>query len=427
MKNKTSMLYLPNTLVIPGGRFREIYYWDTYWIHRALLLSDMHHTAKGLILNNFHLIGGVGFIPNGTRTYYLNRSQPPLFLGMVEDYINHTKDVDGIALDENVGLLQKEMDWWINNRRVAIKANNKTYHLYRFDANGYGPRPESYKEDIETAKEAGCKTEAEREGMYRHLKAGAESGWDFSSRWFIDEEGGCSGGMENLRTRFIIPVDLNSILYRSFKALVNIMRKLGFAKNDIRPYQEKADEVLEGVSELLFDKKTKTWRDYDILNKKQRPFYAASNLSPLWAGCFDEAKKTELGDAAVEYLNANSAIYPGGVVATANKTGQQWDAPNCWPPLQEIIVTGLLKTGSEKAVRTAKSIARMFVSNALVSCSEEGVCEIYEKYDAAHVGHAGVLLRICHIPHCSLCISNNSLQAVAGNMSFKLVSAGQTA
>lgn len=389
MKNKTSMLYLPNTLIVPGGRFREIYYWDTYWIHRAMLHSDMKETARGLIMNNFHLIAGVGFIPNGTRTYYLNRSQPPLFLSMVEDYVDHTEDLDSISLDENIGLLRKEMDWWVDNRQITIAANGKKYHMYRFDANGFGPRPESYKEDIKTAEEAGCKTEEDREGMYRHIKAGAESGWDFSSRWFIDEAGGCEGGLENLRTRFIVPVDLNSILYRSFSALVKLMRKLGFDEGEISPYAARADEVKKGIMELLFDPKTKTWRDYDLLNQKQRPFYAASNLTPLWADCFEQSMKAELGDAAVDYLSANGAIFPGGVVATKKSTGQQWDAPNCWPPLQEIIVTGLLKTGSDKAIKTAKRVARVFVSNALVSCSEDGVCEIYEKYDATKVGHAG--------------------------------------
>ena len=83
---RTSLLYLPNPVVVPGGRFREVYYWDSYWIIRGLLVCGMSSTAKGMIENLLFLVNKIGFVPNGGRVYY-TRSQPPLLAAMVRDYV----------------------------------------------------------------------------------------------------------------------------------------------------------------------------------------------------------------------------------------------------------------------------------------------------------------------------------------------------
>lgn len=90
--DKYSLLWVPNGFVIPGGRFRELYYWDTYWIVNGLLLCDMTSTAKGVINNIISLVNRFGFMPNGGRVYYLNRSQPPLLTTMVFNYYEKTND-----------------------------------------------------------------------------------------------------------------------------------------------------------------------------------------------------------------------------------------------------------------------------------------------------------------------------------------------
>jgi alpha,alpha-trehalase len=92
--DRYTLIYLPHPVIVPGGRFREIYYWDSYWIIRGLIQSEMYSTAKGVLANFVHLIRQFGMIPNGGRSYYLNRSQPPMFIQMVREYVNATGDCD---------------------------------------------------------------------------------------------------------------------------------------------------------------------------------------------------------------------------------------------------------------------------------------------------------------------------------------------
>lgn len=95
--DRYSLIYVPNGFVIPGGRFRELYYWDTYWIVNGLLLCDMKVTARGVIDNIISLVNEVGFMPNGGRVYYLNRSQPPMLPLMVLSYYRATNDFDYVT------------------------------------------------------------------------------------------------------------------------------------------------------------------------------------------------------------------------------------------------------------------------------------------------------------------------------------------
>lgn len=315
---------------------KEVYYWDTYWIVKALLRSNDIPTARGIIENYFYLIKHHGFIPNGTRSYYLDRSQPPLLIFMVKDYIDFSGDK---TILEDIDFLIEEMKWFEKNRSVEVIHPSGTYYMFRYDTNGYGPRPESYKEDLEITEHAGLDTEKEKDELFKHIRAGAESGWDFSCRWIIDPEGGCNGGLENIRTRFIIPVDLNSIMYKNYTVLSNLLSMLDRdLESDV--YLHKANTLREAVMQVNFNTETKTWRDYDILNNKQRDFFFASNICPLWTNCYPEDRAVELGDAAAKYLEDVGAVCPGGLITSLNKSGLQWDAPNVWPPMQEMAVTG---------------------------------------------------------------------------------------
>lgn len=146
--DRHSLIYVPNGFIIPGGRFKEIYYWDSYWIIKGLLISEMDKTAKGMLENFLSLIRRYGFVPNGSRIYYLNRSQPPLLSLMVGLYIDATKDVDW--LKENIQTLEEELNWWLNNRTVDVAKNNTIHKLARYASESGTPRPESYSEDIQT-------------------------------------------------------------------------------------------------------------------------------------------------------------------------------------------------------------------------------------------------------------------------------------
>jgi alpha,alpha-trehalase len=164
------------------------------------------------MLQNFlSIVDRFGFIPNGGRIYYSMRSQPPLLTPMVKTYVDHTKDKDfAIA---SVDMLAREFDYWMQNHTVMVKG----HRLARYGDQSSGPRPESFREDIETGKD--FSNDTEREAHYSELKAAAESGMDFSSRWFINDEGTNVGDLRNLKTRSIIPVELNAILYWNAKII----------------------------------------------------------------------------------------------------------------------------------------------------------------------------------------------------------------
>ena len=127
-----SFIPINNTFVVAGGRFREPYYWDTYWIIEGLLRTGGSFTdiAKGTIENFLDLVDKFGFVPNGARLYYLNRSQPPLLSQMVKTYIDYTKD-DSI-LKRALPLLAKEHDFWQSNRTVQVEVGGKKYTLNRY-------------------------------------------------------------------------------------------------------------------------------------------------------------------------------------------------------------------------------------------------------------------------------------------------------
>lgn len=214
-----SIIPVPNPVIVPGGRFLEFYYWDSYWIVRGLLYSEMHQTVKGMLENFLSIVDSVGHIPNGGRVYYAERSQPPMLIPMIKSYYDFTNDVEFIQ--NNIALMDKEFGYWLNNHAVEVDGHT----LYKYGDFSTGPRPESYKEDFDTA--AHLSDEAEKENLYSELKAAAESGMDFSSRWYIDENGGNTGTLDNTKCREIIPVELNAFLYRNAVILVEFYRLVG--------------------------------------------------------------------------------------------------------------------------------------------------------------------------------------------------------
>lgn len=177
-----SIIWVPNPVIVPGGRFREFYYWDSYWIFQGLLLSEMHKTVKGMLENFLYIVDNYGLLPNGGRIYYLARSQPPLLIPMVQMYLEFTNDYQFIK--DNIHIMDKEFDYWMKNHTKVINFNGKNYTLAFYGDQSHGPRPESYSEDVESA-DLFKDDQRKKQEFYSELKAAAESGWDFSSRWFV--------------------------------------------------------------------------------------------------------------------------------------------------------------------------------------------------------------------------------------------------
>ena len=217
----SSLLPLPNSYIVPGGRFREIYYWDSYFTMLGLKESGEIQIMENMLNNFSYLINTYGHIPNGNRSYYLSRSQPPFFSMMV-DLLATVKGDE--VYKTYLPALQKEYNYWMDKTaktKHAVKMPDGSI-LNRYYDRDEIPRQESYKEDMDvamlnkfekaTSGEAwmknGTNFSNKQKALFRNLRSGAESGWDFSSRWFADEK-----NIATIQTTNIIPVDLNCLLY----------------------------------------------------------------------------------------------------------------------------------------------------------------------------------------------------------------------
>ncbi len=206
----SSLIALPNPYIVPGGRFREIYYWDSYFTMLGLQVSGRVAMMQNMVDNFAYLINNIGHIPNGNRQYYAGRSQPPFYALMVQLLRENKGDS---VLVNALPSLEKEYAFWMRGKQQLHETNTQVNRLVLLPdgavLNRYWdeydtPRPEAYREDIELAHKS---TEAPQT-VFRNLRAAAESGWDFSSRWFAD-----GTTFETIHITDIIPVDLNCLLF----------------------------------------------------------------------------------------------------------------------------------------------------------------------------------------------------------------------
>lgn len=377
-----SLIPVTHGFIIPGGRFREIYYWDTYWIIEGLLISGMHDTARGMLENLIELLQTLGHIPNGSRWYYENRSQPPLLIAMVELYFRETGDYD--FLRNNIDLLEAELEYWIDTQTVTFQRNGKSYTMLHYNVPSAGPRPESYSEDYIHAQV--FDNEDRQQQFYNEIKNAAESGWDFSSRWFIDEQGGHSGNLTNIHTSDIIPVDLNAMFANALQSVANFRGLLKLKRGAQWAYLAK--EWRNAIDEVLWDNEDGIWFDYDIRNNIHRKIFFPTNLTPLWLKAVDKRSIPEYGPRVIEYLKSTSGLdFPGGVPSSLDRTGEQWDFPNAWPPLVSIVVNSLEAIRTPEAKEHAFNVAQTWIRSNWKGFSANN--QMFEKYDVEVPGQVG--------------------------------------
>ncbi|KAK3394441.1 glycoside hydrolase family 37 protein [Podospora didyma] len=379
-----SFIPVNRTFVVAGGRFREPYYWDSYWIIEGLLRTGGAFTqiSKNIIENFLDFVETIGFVPNGARVYYLNRSQPPLLSQMLRIYVEYTNDTS--LLKRAVPLLIKEHEFWTQNRSVSITAKGgKKYTLNRYHVENNQPRPESYREDWISANNASYYaqsgiiypqtnplSDAQKGELYANLASGAESGWDYSSRWLSRPNDAALDVYFPLRSLNVlntVPVDLNSILYQNEVAISNFLKTTGnstAAKN----WADKASERSDAMYALMWNSTYWSYFDYNLTSNSQRIYipldvdatkkektgapegyqvlFDVAQLYPFWTGAApDELKNNPLAvQRAYSRVSAMLDAKKGGIPATNFKTGQQWDQPNVWPPLQHVLMKGLLNT-----------------------------------------------------------------------------------
>jgi alpha,alpha-trehalase len=336
----SSRISLPYEYIVPGGRFKEIYYWDSYFTMEGLLVDNQEHLARNMVDNFAYLIDTLGFIPNGTRNYYLSRSQPPFFTLMVTALARK----DSTILGEYLPMIEKEYDFWMAGKdlieeqyeanKYVVKVGDDSF-LNRYWDSSITPRPESYKEDFHLA--ADLATEKEKTDLYANLRAGATSGWDFSSRWFAEED-----SFESTNTANLLPVDLNCLLYFMEKQIAKGYSLKGNKQTQLQ-YSEKALKRKELIQKTFWDEDVQFFMDYDFKTNSNTDEFTLAATFPLF---FNIATK-EQAEAVKEKL-ITDFLKDGGLLTTLKNTGQQWDAPNGWAPLQWMAVHGLLNYGYEE-------------------------------------------------------------------------------
>lgn len=370
-----SLLPLPEPYVVPGGRFREIYYWDSYFTMLGLAEGNHWDKVSDMVANFAYEIDSWGHIPNGNRTYYLSRSQPPFFAFMVELLAQH----DGNdALKKYLPQMLKEYSYWMEgietlqpgqqNKRV-VKLDDGTI-LNRYWDERDSPRPESWVEDIATAKSNPNRPATE---IYRDLRSAAASGWDFSSRWMDNPN-----QLGTLRTTSIVPVDLNALMYKMEK-MIALASKAAGDDAKAAQYDGFANARQKGIEKYLWNDKEGWYADYDLKSHKVRNQLTAAALFPLYVKAAAKDRASKVATATQAHL-----LQPGGLATTSVKSGQQWDAPNGWAPLQWVAASGLQNYGQDTI---AMDVTWRFLTNVQHTYDREK--KLVEKYDVSTTGTGG--------------------------------------
>ena len=369
-----SLLPLPKPYVVPGGRFREVYYWDSYFTMLGLAESDHWDKISDMVDNFAYEIDTFGHIPNGNRSYYLSRSQPPFFSLMVELLATHDSD----ALKKYRPQMEKEYAYWMDgvdalqpcqaNKRVVKLDDGAILNRYWDDRDT--PRPESWLDDVNTAKSNPNRPATE---IYRDLRSAAASGWDFSSRWMDDPQ-----KLGTIRTTSIVPVDLNALMFKMEKLLARASQESGDAASASK-YETLATARQKAIESHLWNDKEGWYADYDLKSKKVRNQLTAAALFPLYvkAAAQDRAEK-------VAAATSSRLLKPGGIATTTVNSGQQWDAPNGWAPLQWVAAEGLQNYGQEKV---SMDVTWRFLKNVQHTYDREK--KLVEKYDVSTTGTGG--------------------------------------
>lgn len=331
----SSLLPLPQSYIVPGGRFRETYYWDSYYTMLGLAESGRNDLLRCMADNFAWMIENYGHIPNGNRTYYLSRSQPPVFALMVELF-----EEDGVrGARRYLDHLLMEYDFWMDGAESLLP--NQAYRhavrmpdgslLNRYWDDRDTPRDESWLEDVETAKHSSRPANE----VYRDLRAGAASGWDYSSRWLRD-----ANRLASIRTTQFIPIDLNAFLFKLESAIANIAGLKGEREQEAE-FRLKASDRRAAVNRYLWDEEKGCYRDYDW-RRGEMALFSAASLVPLYVGMATHEQADKLAEATRTRL-----MTPGGILATEYETGEQWDKPNGWAPLQWMAIQGFKLYGND--------------------------------------------------------------------------------
>ena len=399
------LLYLNNKYVVPGGRFNEMYGWDSYFIVRGLVEDKRIELARGMVENFFFEIEHYGAVLNANRTYYLTRSQPPFLTSMilaVYDAQKASGKEDRVWLERAYGYAARDHGLWTREPHLAGTTGLSRYYDF-----GNGPAPESIKDETghyrqvaafflgqqqdvwrdylvpqkpdEThvgplfalqvcdSSKAMAQAACDSAGVaslsadyYKGDRAMRESGYDVSFRF----------GPHGARTHHFAPVCLNSLLYKTEKDLEQISGMLG-RPADAEDWRKRAEERKERIQQYLWDSERGLYFDYDFENGKRSDYEYVTAFFPLWAGIPTQ----EQARVVVQHLPTFEK--PGGLVMSTHETGAQWDFPYAWAPDQLVADEGIRRYGFNAE---ADRVSYEFLSAVAENFRRDGT--IREKYNA---------------------------------------------
>jgi alpha,alpha-trehalase len=399
------LLYLNNKYVVPGGRFNEMYGWDSYFIVRGLVEDQRIELARGMVENFFFEIEHYGAVLNANRTYYLTRSQPPFLTSMILAVYEAQKAAgkeDRAWLERAYGYAARDYALWTREPHLAGTTGLSRYYDF-----GSGPAPESVKDETghyrqvagfflsqqqdewrdyvvpqkadqphvgplfalqvcdstKAMGQAACDSAGVASlsaDYYKGDRAMRESGYDVSFRF----------GPHGVRTHHYAPVCLNSLLYKTEKDLEQMSDMLG-RKADAKDWGKKAEERKEKIQKYLWDSENGLYFDYDFENGKRSTYEYVTAFFPMWAGI----PTPEQARAVMQHLPTFEK--PGGLVMSPHETGGQWDFPYAWAPDQLVADEGIRKYGFSKE---ADRVSYEFLSTVAENFRRDGT--IREKYNA---------------------------------------------
>lgn len=369
------LLYLPHPYVVPGGRFNEMYGWDSYFIQVGLVRDGELQLARDMVENFLYEIEHYGSVLNANRTYYLTRSQPPFLTRMILNVYRRTGD--RAWLRGTIPAIEKYYRFWNTAPHLVAETD-----LARYYDTGEGPAPEVVSDE----RDAEGRTHYDRvreyyrthevedydlsqyydrgkneltELFYTGDRSMRESGFDPSNRF----------GPFNTDIIHYNPVCLNSLLYLMESDAAEIMTLAGRPR-DARAWRTRAARRREAVNRLMWDERDGLYYDYNFRRRGVRRYPFVTTFYPLWVGIATPRQAARVAENLRRFERA------GGLQTSTNESGSQWDAPFGWAPMQLIAVEGLRRYGYRSE---ADRVAANFLSTVLKEFLQHNT--IVEKYD----------------------------------------------
>jgi len=370
------LLYLPGSYVVPGGRFNEFYGWDSYFIQRGLLRGGHTKLASSLVDQALYEVEHYGAVLNANRTYYLTRSHPPVLSMMVREKLRLDEDKDWLA--RTLPTIEKYYYYW----KVPPHLNQAT-GLSRYYDLGLGPAPEV----VASEQDESGRTHYERVAEF--LKTEPVEDYDVSLYYnaeldtltdlaYIGDRSMRESGFDptdrfgelNLDVIHFAPVCLNVLLWQMERDIAEFYQMLG-DEGTSETWRRRSEDSAAAIDRFFWDEDAGLYLDYHLGREERRNYPFLTTFWPLWAGLASRSQAEKVA------ANLHLFLRPGGLQTSTKTTGEQWDAPFAWAPLQLFAVDGLERYGF---MDEARDIARRFTAMAADSFRREGV--LREKYDA---------------------------------------------